>query len=281
MVIREELAGIIELLKKNGNDNPIFEAHLIVRYYLKMTPMDIVLEAGREIEENTLKLINSAVERRCKNEPLQYILNSQEFMGLDFYVDENVLIPRADTETLVEHILEHFRGKAFTALDIGTGSGCISISLAHFCKGAYVRGIDISKNAVAVAEKNAAANGVSDRVCFENADIFKYSCYGRYDLIVSNPPYIESGEIEKLDDNVRLYEPRGALDGGADGLDYYRHIIDFSPSVLSNGGMLAFETGHTQARAVAKMMEKSFDNIRIVKDLCGIERVVSGLLRMN
>ena len=279
MVIKDELSWIIDELKQCKNENPIFEAHLILRHFLKMSPIDLVLEQDKVIKDTELLKIRDAVNRRCNDEPLQYILNSQEFMGLDFYVDKRVLVPRGDTETLVEHVLEHFKGKPFTALDVCTGSGCIAISLAHFNKGAYVRGLDISKDAIDVAKINAEKNGVFDRVSFLQTDIFTYNCYGKYDLIVSNPPYIETKEIDNLDNNVRLYEPKNALDGGADGLDFYRHITNIAPHLLNKGAMLAYEIGYNQAESVSRLMSENFYDIKIVKDLGGNDRVVSGLLK--
>ena len=161
-------------------------------------------------------------------------------------------------------------------LGIGVGSGCIGISLAVYNKRMYVRGFDISEKAIAVAEENAEINGVADRVVYEKLDILKDSMYGRYDLIVSNPPYIETDVIPTLDDNVKNYEPHLALDGGADGLMFYRRITEIAPSVLTENGVLAFEVGHTQAQTVAEMMGKDFKNIEIINDLCGIARVVIG-----
>ncbi len=278
MVIGEELSRVVKILKENDNQNSVFEAHLIFRHFLNMSPMDLLLNNKKEIDSHTLEIINEAVLRRIKKEPLQYILNSQEFMGLDFYVDKNVLVPRADTETLVEHILSMFLNKSFTALDIGTGSGCIAVSLAHYNKKSYIRGIDISPRALEIAKKNAEDNGVADRVTFDQADIFTYKCYGKYELVVSNPPYIETDEIEKLDIDVKDYEPYNALDGGADGLDFYRHIIDISTGFLKKDGVLAFEVGINQAEAVRDLMKKSFHDIQIIKDLCGVDRVVSGIL---
>lgn len=279
MVIGEELSRVITTLKENGNTNPVFEAHLIFRHYLNITPMDLVLKSKELMNDEILKKISDAVNRRIKNEPLQYILESQEFMGLDFYVDKNVLIPRQDTEILVEHLLSLFLNRGFTALDIGSGSGCISISLAHFNKKAYVRGLDISDKALEVATKNSKINKVDDRVIFEKADIFKYKSYGKYDLIVSNPPYIETAVIETLDNDVKMYEPHIALDGGSDGLKYYRHIVEIAPDLLSDGGILAFEIGIGQADSVSQFMGEKFCDIEIIKDLCGIDRVVCGKLK--
>lgn len=279
MVIKEKLYEVITTFKTNDIDNAIFEAHLILRHYLKMSPTDFLLKHHLEIDEETLSLVDSAVLRRINNEPLQYILNSQEFMGLEFYVDKDVLIPRQDTEILVEHILNHFKGKPINAMDIGTGSGCIAVSVAHFNKNAYIRALDISSAALEVAKKNSVINNVSDRISFEVADIFEYRPYGLYDLIVSNPPYIETSVIERLDKNVKDFEPVGALDGGLDGLDYYRHIVSVAPTFLKKGGMLAFEIGYTQGKQVSEMMKENFSDIEIIKDLSGNDRVVSGILK--
>lgn len=280
MVIRDELSKIISEFKQHGNDNPIFEAHLIVRHYLNMSPMELVLEAKSEIGSDVLERIESAVERRCANEPIQYIIGTQEFMGIEFYVNKDVLIPRQDTETLVECVLNRFTNKGFTGLDIGCGSGCISVSLAHYNKNAYMRGIDISENAVKTAEKNAVLNNVGDRTAFEQADIFNFDAYGKYDLIVSNPPYIKRADIGELDENVRLYEPHTALDGGEDGLDFYRRITQIAPQLLRNNGLIAFEIGIGQENDVGKMLcNNGFCDIETVKDLCGINRVVMGWLK--
>ncbi len=281
MVIGDEIARVIEILKDSGNDNPYFEAHLIFRHILKLSPTDLVLSRNKKISEESIEIINGYVQRRVNHEPLQYILNSQEFMGIDFYVDENVLIPRQDTETLVEHILEHFKGGAISAIDIGTGSGCIAISIAKFNQKAFFNAIDISKKALNVAKGNARDNGVLERISFVEADIFTYEPYGKYDLIVSNPPYIKSSDIDGLQKDVNGFEPRGALDGGATGLSYYERIVKLSPKLLNVNGMLAFEVGFDQAEDVKKLMEEDFCDIKIIKDLCGVQRVVSGLYKGN
>lgn len=277
MVIGEELSSIVKTLKDSGNDNPYFEAHLILRRVLGLSPIDLVLKKNTEIEEEKRLKIEEYTNRRTKKEPLQYILQSQEFMGLDFYVDENVLIPRQDTEVLVEHILEHFGGAGINAIDFGTGSGCIAVSIAKMNKKAFVKAVDISEGALSVAKRNADANGVSDRISFERADIFSYDTYGKYNLIVSNPPYIRSADIEGLQADVKDYEPVGALDGGESGLLYYERIVSFAPKLLCEDAMLAFEVGYDQAEEVKKMLEGNFKEIKIIKDLCGVDRVVSGL----
>lgn len=279
MVIGEQLRRIVGELKKSGNDNPYFEAHLILRRVLGLSPIDLVLSGDREIGAEELLKTEEYMKRRVKKEPLQYILQSQEFMGLDFYVDENVLIPRQDTEALVEHILEHFGGKALSGIDFGTGSGCIAVSIAKINQKAFMRAVDISDGALEIAKRNAAKNGVSDRVSIEKADIFSYDSYGKYDLIASNPPYIRSADIDGLQEEVRGFEPIGALDGGESGLLYYERITSIAPKLLRKNAMLAFEVGYDQADAVKKMLENNFENIRVIKDLCGVDRVVSGLYK--
>lgn len=279
MVIREILNNIIKLLRNNGSDNPIFEAHLIVRTVLKMTPLDIVLQKNDQISKSDEQEILDIATRCAHGEPIQYILGNQEFMSLTFKVTPDVLIPRADTETLVEHIIDKFKNKGVSVLDIGTGSGCIGISIAVYNKRAFVRALDISKAALKVAEENAKNNKVDERIIYEECNIMKETLYGRYDLIVSNPPYIETDVIPTLDTNVRDFEPMLALDGGADGLNFYRRIIDIAPAALNEDGILAFEVGHTQAGMVARLMEKDFCDIEIINDLCGIARVVSGKKR--
>lgn len=279
MVIGEELSRVIDVLKSGGNENSCFEANLIFRYVLDISPIDLVLSRDKEISVADISKIDEFVKRRLNNEPLQYILKSQEFMGFNFYVDENVLVPRQDTEILVEHILEHFAGKGISAIDFGTGSGCIAISIAKINQKAFVKAVDISEKALEIAKKNAKDNDVLDRVSFEEADIFTYELYGKYDLIVSNPPYIKSKDIMDLQKDVKNFEPTLALDGGETGLIYYERIIKIAPKLLNKDGMIAFEVGFDQAEDVKKLMEKDFYDIKIIKDLCGVDRVVSGLYK--
>lgn len=279
MVIREIIVKSTEILKNSGSDNAIFEAHLIIRTVLGIKPLDMVINKNKKIEKDKEELILALTERCAGGEPIQYILGTQEFMSLTFKVTPDVLVPRADTETLVEYVIEKYKNKGMSVLDIGTGSGCIGISLGVYNKRAFVRCLDISEKALNIAKENALLNGVSDRVVFEKCDILTETIYGRYDVLVSNPPYIETDAIKTLDKNVRDFEPHIALDGGSDGLDFYRRIIKTAPSALNDGGMLVFEVGHTQAGMVAKMMEHDFEDIEIINDLCGIERMVAGKKR--
>jgi len=244
-----------------------------------MSPIDLVLKKGEEVSEKNKSMILSIVNRRMSGEPLQYILGTQEFMGLEFKVTPDVLIPRTDTEVLVEYILSKYPNKGFLALDIGTGSGCIAVSLAHFNHRAYIKAVDISAKAIEIAKFNARKNNVSSRISFINTDIFGFEPKGRFDLIVSNPPYIESSVIPTLDDTVKNYEPKTALDGGTDGLDFYRYIISIAPKILDDFGMLAFEIGYNQAESVSELMKKDFYNIEIEKDYGNNDRVAAGVLK--
>jgi len=207
-------------------------------------------------------------------------------MGMDFFVDENVLIPRPDTEPLVESVIEIAKGidvERLLIMDIGTGSGAITISLAALIDNADLVSVDISKGAIEVAKRNAEHNNVSDKIKFVNSDLFEglpVEAWGnKFDIIVSNPPYIPSEVIEGLQVEVSQFEPRLALDGGEDGYNYYRRISHEALKYLKKGGFLAFEVGHDQAVEIKKMLLAfGYGNIRFVKDLPGIDRVVIGEL---
>lgn len=230
--------------------------------------------ASGEEQEVYLKLI----ARRCERVPLQHITGEQEFMGLPFRVTPDVLIPRQDTEVLVEECLRHLApGNIF--LDLCTGSGCILVSLLHYAKGTFGTGADLSGKALAVAKGNVEANGVEARLV--QGDLFE-PVTGTFDLIVSNPPYIASAEIETLAPEVREHEPRMALDGTADGLFFYKRIVQESPSYLKEGGWLCMEIGYDQGAAVQQLMEaRGFVTVSVIKDLAGLDRVVSGCYRRN
>lgn len=274
MVTRKVLTDLSEALRDAGVDNALFEANLLLRDKLKLSPLDLVLSYQKEVSEADLKALQEAIERRISGEPMQYILGTQEFMGLEFKVTPDVLIPRADTETLVEAVLSENHG--MNVLDLCTGSGCIAVSIAHFNRNAYVHGVDISENALKIAEENAEKNKVSERVRFSRMDILKEIPNGVYDVIVSNPPYIEHDVIPTLQKEVVVHEPHLALDGGADGLDFYRRIAEIAPKLLQQGGMIYLEVGHTQAKAVAELLENAGLKTAVIPDLCGVDRVVTG-----
>lgn len=262
------------------SETAALDTELLVCHVLGITKLDILMEPNRVIEPEKAKALRKLYKRRAEGFPVQYLIGTEGFMGLEFNVTPSVLIPRPDTELLVEKIIELADNrKGMRILDIGTGSGAITISLAYYLKTAQVETVDISSDATAVARGNAEKNGVSERVTFLNGDVFEPVAEGTlYDVIVSNPPYIPSDDIDDLQIEVAVHEPRLALDGGLDGYDFYRRIIEEAPAYLNEEGILAFETGHDQARTIAELMERngSYERLSIHKDLNGIERVVIG-----
>ena len=277
MVIRDLLTDTVNMLKDSDVENALFDANLIVRTVLELKPIDLVLAYDKEVSKDMEEKVSEYAKRRCLHEPLQYIIGTQEFMGIEFKVRPGVLIPRADTETLVEAVLENNVG--MNILDVCTGSGCIALSLAKFNKNAYVTGVDISDDALSLANENLNLLEAQERVKFLKLDIMKQVPNGIYDVIVSNPPYIRREEIEALQAEVSLHEPHLALDGGMDGLDFYKRIITIAPMLLQENGKLYFEVGYDQSEAVSELMKKGFCDIKIKKDLCGISRVVYGKKR--
>ena len=229
-------------------------------------------DAGKE------KKFRQMIEKRGQRIPLEYILGYTEFMGFKFEVDSHVLIPRQDTECLVEQVLPFCPGKK--VLDLCTGSGCIGISLAVLGGPAAVVLADVSEEALKVAEKNAENHGVKPVFC--QGDLFENVPADLFDVIVSNPPYIASEEIQKLMPEVQDHEPVLALDGREDGLYFYRKIIELSPSHLADQGMLAFEIGYDQGESVAELMrKKGFQQVEVKKDLAGLDRIVTGHICHN
>ena len=254
-----------------------------------------------EPEEVSWREFEDGIARRAQREPLQHILGTQEFMGLEFYVNRHTLIPRQDTETLVETVLGNHKEKDIKLLDMCTGSGCIAISLAAHGGYAHVEAADISKEALRVAEKNAekllsgrqlipasesanvekdpaAATG-REMIRFRHSDMFSafYETEDRFDIIVSNPPYIPSDVIEELEPEVRDFEPRSALDGTADGLFFYELLARECGRFLKENGAVYFEIGHDQGEAVKQLLDaQGFIDTRVIKDLAGNDRVVCG-----
>lgn len=261
-------------------DNARFEAELIVMHVTGVTRTKLITDGGREVnDEERIRALETA-KRRRKGEPLQYILGEAEFMSLSFYVREGVLIPRADTETLAECVLEEAEeDREYSLLDICTGSGCIGVSLAHYRNRLTAELLDISDIALETAGQNILRNNVQDRVSTLKLDILKEYPRKKYDIIVSNPPYIEADVIETLQTEVKDYEPRIALDGGRDGLVFYRRISEIAPLLLKSNGLLALEIGYTQAEAVTALLHSGFKDIRTVKDLAGNNRVVMGRMK--
>jgi len=278
MKISDILKITADRLRKADIDTANLDARLLLCKYLNKDKLYLIVNANEEIEVDSA--FDELVERREKYEPMQYILGKAEFYGLDFKVNKNVLIPRPDTEILVERVIDYVGDNNYTIVDIGTGSGCIPITVAVNCKNANVYTVDISPDATKVAVDNAKDNGVGDRISFLNMDILKHFPDFKVDCIVSNPPYIEDDVIPTLMSDVKDYEPLIALRGGRDGLVFYRRISEKGFGILNSGGMIAFEVGHNQSESVADILEKDgYINVEITNDLAGIGRVVSALKR--
>ena len=254
------------------------DAQLLITGILDMSVTDYMLSGKKEISSDMATCIKAGAKRILMGEPLQYVVGMTEFMSLKFHVADGVLIPRPDTETLVETAMEVIGERSLSVLDIGTGSGCVGISIASYCKNSRVVSVDISEKALEIAKENAKLNKVN--VEFLKCNILSEIPAGSYDVIVSNPPYIPTAVIDGLDKNVKDHEPKLALDGGDDGLDFYRRITDIAPSILNSGGTLIYEVGHDQANEVKLLMEKDFTDIQIIKDLCGINRVIKAMKQL-
>ena len=282
MVIKQLLQYGVKILSDNNIQTPQLDAALLLCYVLGKNRSYLIINHTEEVEKVHEDKYKALIKKRANNMPVAYIIGSKEFMSLDLKVNENVLIPRADTETLCEFVIEKYQNKEVKIADICCGSGCIGVSLAIYIKDSHILMADISDDALSIAEDNAKNQGVSNRCLVEKVDILNEIPKGMYDIIVSNPPYIESDVIDTLEKNVSKYEPRIALDGGKDGLDFYRRITKIAPNLLACDGMLVFEVGHTQADAVENILaENGFANIGRVCDLAGIERVVYGIKKIK
>lgn len=252
------------------------DARLLLEHVCETDRNTLLAHGERDVSAEEQSRYEELIARRAGRIPLQHLTGVQEFMGLEFRVNEHVLIPRQDTEILVEEVLKNLHD-GMRILDMCTGSGCILISLLHYSNGCDGVGADISKEALEVACENAERLLEAERsVCFRQSNLFG-AVSGKYEIIVSNPPYIERGDIPGLMPEVREHEPIAALDGGEDGLDFYREIIRESRAHLAGGGMLFFEIGCTQGAAVQECMRQNgFVETAIVKDYSGLDRVVYG-----
>ena len=273
MTYREAIHLGEKVLSIAGVPDVKTDAWLLFEYVAKIDRNYYYTYIDEEITEQTLAEYECALKKRAERIPVQYITGETEFMGLPFKVNSNVLIPRQDTETLVEEALKVIR-PGMKVLDICTGSGCIIISIMHFAKEIEGFASDISRHAINLAKENAKMNNVS--VTFETGDLFDH-IRGNYDVIVSNPPYIRTEEIPKLMPEVQNFEPVQALDGKADGLYFYRRIVEEAKEYLNPNGFLLFEIGYDQGKEVPELMEnEKKKNVKVIKDLAGNDRVVSG-----
>ena len=274
MTIKQTLAKGMIILKSNNIDSPKLKARLLLQYVLKKTRQYLIVYDNEEVgkKEQWEYFVN--IDKLAKGVPLQHITHTQEFMKMDFYVDENVLIPRPDTEILVEEVINIAkRIDKPQILDLCTGSGAIAISIAKNVQNAEVYAIDISEKALNVASENAQR--LEAKVKFIKSDLFKNLKNMKFDIIVSNPPYIKKEDIKFLSEDVKK-EPQIALDGGYDGLDFYRKISKQAIDYLKFGSFLCFEIGYDQKEEVTEIIEKleHYKGTYCKKDLCGNDRII-------
>jgi len=284
--IEKLLKDGLNIIQERDYNNPFLDVQLILSHLLKKDKIYLHMHKDEEVNSDVSEKYYEMVERRNLGYPLQYMLNSQEFMGLDFFVQEGVLVPRPDTEILVEKIIDivdksNMKNEKIKILDIGTGSGAIALSLAYYLKNSFVTAIDISDIAIETASLNVK------RLKLNNVSIIKADVFGElnfkdenYDIVVSNPPYIEKSTIEELQIEVSQYEPKIALDGGIDGLDFYRQIVSVFKEIHCKNSILAVEIGYNQKNTVTEIFEnaKLFNKIETYKDFSGKDRVVTGFL---
>lgn len=268
------------------------DCKILYCYMMDIPFSKIILEYQEVLQDRLCDKYFELIDRRSKGEPVQYIMGCQEFMGLEFIVNENVLIPRQDTETLVEDALEiintgSLRGedmdvkrKEWDILDLCTGSGAIGVSLARIANKVNVTCSDISEGAIKVTKENAQKHGVTKSMKFEHGDLFKpfnkHFHKQKFDMIISNPPYIKSSVIPTLQKEVCEHEPLSALDGGESGLDFYERIVSGVGSHLKKGGVLLMEIGNDQGEAVSGLLSRNgeFTSIRVLRDLAQRDRIV-------
>ena len=275
MNIEEILRKEINNLKQNNIENSTLKAKILLANILNVKKEYLLIHSEEEVKQEDKIKYENCIKELIKGKPLQYITNKQEFMGLNFYVDENVLIPQPDTEILVEKAIEIAETtQKNKILDMCTGSGCIAISLAKKINNAQITAVDISNSALNVANKNAINNNVEKKIKFINSDIFN-NIEEKFDIIVSNPPYIETETINKLEIEVQN-EPHLALDGGIDGLKFYKIIANNAFKYLNENGYLLLEIGYNQQNSVTQLLQDigKYKNIETVKDLGGNYRVV-------
>ena len=250
------------------SDSPLLDARILLAKAMRRENAALIFDMPNE---NELKIFNGYIEKRILGIPVAYILGEKEFMGLTFHLNEDTLIPRPDTECLVERVVENNTFSSPKVLDLCTGSGCIGISLAKFIKNSICHLTDISEGAMKMARENTAINKVEGRTSVFKLDVLNDPILPQYDIIVSNPPYIEKCIVPTLE--VSRFEPHIALDGGSDGLDFYRVIAQKAYDALCTGGMLALEIGYDQGESVKNLLQ-DFSKVSLYKDYANNDRVI-------
>ena len=275
MNCQEALNKGIKILRSNNIKSFNLDSEILLALSLKLDRSRLLLNLNKEIKKNQSEVFFNFVDRRKKSEPIAYILGFKEFWKNNFIVDKSVLIPRPDTEIVVEQALKEIKvNESKQILDVGTGSGCIILSVLNERKNSYGYGIDISKKAINLANNNAKIQHFRNRIKFFNSDIDNFY-FGKYDLIVSNPPYIRMFDIEALDKDIKFFEPNLALNGGVDGYSKIRKVIKKSSLLIKKEGKLILEIGFNQVVKTKKILKTyGFYVNRIVKDLSGISRCI-------
>ena len=282
--IQRLLAWTTDFFRERGIESPRLDAEVLLSALLGRDRMYLYVHFDEPLEPEELARFRGYVKERAAHVPLAYVLGRREFMGLDFRVTRDTLIPRPDTEIIVQCAVDFLCARleagatACTIADIGTGTGAIALSTLHYTEGTRADAVDISPAAAAVARENAERLGLTERIDIHVGDLLAPLAGGRYDMILSNPPYIPTADIATLMPEVRSYEPHLALDGGADGLNIYRRLMADAPALLKEGGAVAVEVGIDEAAAVAAlaMAHPRIVRTETLKDLGGIERVVVG-----
>lgn len=283
---KKTIGNLLELgnnvLKENNIESYKIDTQLLLGKVLNKDKIYLITNRDEIVDLNKEKEFLDLIEKRKKKMPVKYMLGETEFMGIDFFVEEGVLIPRGDTEILVEEVLKNIEDDAELEIcDLCSGSGAIGISIAHYRNNVKVDEIDYFDIPEKITKKNIERNKLKDRVSFIKSDLLKEAIKlnKKYNIIVSNPPYIKKEEINTLMEDVKDYEPHTALDGGEDGLIFYRRIVEESKLTLKEDGILAFEIGYDQGEEVSKLMiENGYLNVKVIKDLAGLDRVVIGNL---
>ncbi len=254
MILEKAIKRASKILKDNNITSHELDAQIILSDIMKISKEYVIINHKETISDKTIKKFDSAIKRRVKREPVAYITGKKEFWSEDFIVNNKTLVPRPETELLIYKLITFFKHKRINILDIGTGTGCILLSLLKNLKLARGIGIDVSSKAIEVAKKNSRNLNLANRSKFKNFNLNKFN-FGKYDLIVSNPPYIRSSDIRKLSKDILRYEPLDALDGGVDGLDLIKKVIYKSTYLLKTDGLLALEIGYNQYRKVSNILK--------------------------
>ncbi len=282
-ILIDVLNRAVSFLKSKDIDHPRLSAEQLLAHTLGKSRMDLYLDFKKPLTKPEREKYKKFLYRRVEHEPLQYIMQEAEFMSLPFYVNPEVLIPRPETEVLVESVIERGNdNREIRILDIGCGSGAITVSLAKYIKNVRVTAVDISENILNISKMNAEKNGVLKKIEFIRSDIkqdnFVEHIGKKFDIVVANPPYISKDEWKTLPSEIKSYEPRYSLCDEADGLTFYKLISKKAFSLLNSGGELFIEVGYTQSSEAETILQKQgYKDIRKIKDLNHIERVVAGV----